>query len=168
MDAWSATRSARGLARTKLMAFDKTGTLTFGRARVVAIESDGVGTKDVLARAAGLEHHSEHGFARAIALAAAVRGVELDHPRRADCAGLRDPRQRRWKGGGCGELRFDERPRMAAGSRPSRAGASAGGERSLHRLCRLGGNRSRRAVSRRYAASGGARCWMRFAIAGSV
>ena len=58
------------------MAFDKTGTLTFGRARVVAIESDGVGTKDVLARAAGLEHHSEHGFARAIALAAAVRGVE--------------------------------------------------------------------------------------------
>ena len=98
MDAWSATRSAEALACTKLMAFDKTGTLTFGRARVVAIESDGVGTKDVLARAAGLEH-SEHGFARAIALAAAVRGGAVDHPRRADCAGpgsAATPMERRW------------------------------------------------------------------------
>ena len=64
------------LARTRLLAFDKTGTLTVGRARVVDIESDGVGTSEVLARAAGLERHSEHGFARAITAAATMRGIE--------------------------------------------------------------------------------------------
>jgi Cu2+-exporting ATPase len=64
------------LARTRLLAFDKTGTLTVGRARVVEIESDGVGASEVLARAAGLERHSEHGFARAITAAATTRGIE--------------------------------------------------------------------------------------------
>jgi P-type Cu2+ transporter len=64
------------LARTRLLAFDKTGTLTSGRARVVGIESDGAGTNEVLARAAGLERHSEHGLARAIIMAAATRGLE--------------------------------------------------------------------------------------------
>ena len=64
------------LARTRLLAFDKTGTLTVGRARVVDIESDGVGASEVLARAAGLERHSEHGYARAITAAATMRGIE--------------------------------------------------------------------------------------------
>lgn len=64
------------LARTRLLAFDKTGTLTSGRARVVGIESDGAGTGEVLARAAGLERYSEHGLARAITTAAAARGLE--------------------------------------------------------------------------------------------
>ena len=64
------------LARTRLLAFDKTGTLTVGRARVVDIESDGVGTSEVLARAAGLERHSEHGFASAITAAAMTRDIE--------------------------------------------------------------------------------------------
>ena len=64
------------LARTRLFAFDKTGTLTSGRAHVVGIESDGAGTDEVLARAAGLERHSEHGLARAITMAAATRGLE--------------------------------------------------------------------------------------------
>ena len=64
------------LARTSLLAFDKTGTLTAGRARVVAIESDGVGVDEVLARAAGLERHSEHGLAHGITAAAATRGIE--------------------------------------------------------------------------------------------
>ena len=64
------------LARTRLLAFDKTGTLTTGRARVVDIESDGVGTDEVLARAAGLERHSEHSLAHAITAAAATRGIE--------------------------------------------------------------------------------------------
>jgi len=64
------------LARTRLLAFDKTGTLTEGRARVVDIESDGVGTSEVLARAAGLERHSEHGFASAITAAAMTRDIE--------------------------------------------------------------------------------------------
>lgn len=64
------------LARTRLLAFDKTGTLTSGRAHVVGIESDGAGTDEVLARAAGLERHSEHGLARAITMAAATRGLK--------------------------------------------------------------------------------------------
>ncbi len=64
------------LARTRLLAFDKTGTLTSGRAHVVGIESDGAGTDEVLARAAGLERHSEHGLARAVTMTAATRGLE--------------------------------------------------------------------------------------------
>jgi P-type Cu2+ transporter len=59
------------LARTRFLAFDKTGTLTSGKPRIVGIESDGVGHDEVLARAAGLELHSEHGLARAISMAAA-------------------------------------------------------------------------------------------------
>jgi heavy metal translocating P-type ATPase len=64
------------LARARLMAFDKTGTLTSGQARVVAIDSDGTTADEVLARAAGLERHSEHGLARAVVAAAAAHRVE--------------------------------------------------------------------------------------------
>jgi Cu2+-exporting ATPase len=64
------------LARTRLLAFDKTGTLTSGKAHLVGIETDGVGADEVLARAAGLERHSEHSLARAIAAAAAAHGLE--------------------------------------------------------------------------------------------
>lgn len=64
------------LARLKFIAFDKTGTLTAGRARLSAIESDGASHEEALARAAGLERHSEHGLARAILDAAAARGLE--------------------------------------------------------------------------------------------
>jgi len=64
------------LARTRSIAFDKTGTLTSGEARVVNIETEGVEADEALARAAGLERHSEHGLARAISLAAAARGLE--------------------------------------------------------------------------------------------
>jgi Cu2+-exporting ATPase len=64
------------LARVRLLAFDKTGTLTSGKACLVGIASDDAGDDDVLARAAGLELHSEHGFARAIAAAAAARALE--------------------------------------------------------------------------------------------
>jgi Cu2+-exporting ATPase len=64
------------LARTRLLAFDKTGTLTSGRLRIVGIESEGTGTDEVLARAAGLERHSEHRLAHAIIMAAAARGLE--------------------------------------------------------------------------------------------
>lgn len=64
------------LARVRLLAFDKTGTLTLGKARVVAIESPGVATADVLGLAAGLERHSEHGLGRAVVSAAADRGVD--------------------------------------------------------------------------------------------
>jgi Cu2+-exporting ATPase len=64
------------LARGRLIAFDKTGTLTSGRARVVRIETDEVAADEALARAAGLERHSEHGFGHAITTAAAVRGLD--------------------------------------------------------------------------------------------
>jgi Cu2+-exporting ATPase len=64
------------LARAQFLAFDKTGTLTSGRPRIVGIESDRVEPDEVLARAAGLERHSEHGLARAITMAAASRGLE--------------------------------------------------------------------------------------------
>ena len=64
------------LARVRLLAFDKTGTLTLGKARVVAIETDGAATGEVLALAAGLERHSEHGLGRAVVSAAAERGFD--------------------------------------------------------------------------------------------
>ncbi len=64
------------LARVRLLAFDKTGTLTAGKPCLAGIESEGVGNDEVLARAAGLELHSEHGFAGAIAAATAARGLE--------------------------------------------------------------------------------------------
>ncbi len=63
------------LAATRLIAFDKTGTLTAGRPQLVDLASDGVGEEEVLARLAGLERYSEHGLARAIALAASARGL---------------------------------------------------------------------------------------------
>jgi P-type Cu2+ transporter len=64
------------LAGTRLIAFDKTGTLTRGRPQLVELVSDGVGEDEILARLAGLERHSEHGLAHAIALAASARGLD--------------------------------------------------------------------------------------------
>jgi Cu2+-exporting ATPase len=64
------------LARLRLIAFDKTGTLTSGVPRLVSIESEDMTIDATLARAAGLERHSEHGLARAIRLAAAARRLE--------------------------------------------------------------------------------------------
>jgi Cu2+-exporting ATPase len=63
------------LARARLLAFDKTGTLTSGSPRLAGGDGAGVGGDEVLARAAGLELGSEHGVARAIAAAAAARGL---------------------------------------------------------------------------------------------
>jgi P-type Cu2+ transporter len=64
------------LACARLIAFDKTGTLTLGRPRLVDLASDGVAEEEVLARLAGLERHSEHGLAHAIATAAIARGLD--------------------------------------------------------------------------------------------
>jgi heavy metal translocating P-type ATPase len=63
------------LASTRLLAFDKTGTLTLSKPRIVAIESVAGRSDEVLARAAGLERHSEHGLARAVTMEAAARGL---------------------------------------------------------------------------------------------
>ena len=65
----------------------------------------------------------EHGFARAIALAAAVRGVEpltTRDVRTVPGCGIRGNAD--GKAVAVGNSRFDERPRMAAGSRPSPSG----------------------------------------------
>jgi Cu2+-exporting ATPase len=64
------------LAGARLIAFDKTGTLTLGRPQLVDIASDGVAEDEVVGRLAALERHSEHGLARAIALAAGARGLD--------------------------------------------------------------------------------------------
>jgi P-type Cu2+ transporter len=64
------------LARVRVLAFDKTGTLTLGKGHVVAIESEGIATAEVLALTAGLEQHSEHGLGRAVVSAAADRGIK--------------------------------------------------------------------------------------------
>lgn len=64
------------LARTRLIAFDKTGTLTLGRPHLVDIAREAVGADEALARLAGLERHSEHGLARAIAVAATAAGLD--------------------------------------------------------------------------------------------
>jgi P-type Cu2+ transporter len=64
------------LAAARLVAFDKTGTLTLSKPRIVGIESETGRSDEVLARAAGLERHSEHGLARAITRAAARRGLD--------------------------------------------------------------------------------------------
>jgi Cu2+-exporting ATPase len=64
------------LAGARLIAFDKTGTLTLGRPQLVDIASDGVAEDEVVGRLAALERHSEHGLARAIALAASARGLD--------------------------------------------------------------------------------------------
>jgi Cu2+-exporting ATPase len=64
------------LAGARLIAFDKTGTLTLGRPQLVDIASDGVAEDEVVARLAALERYSEHGLARAIALAASARGLD--------------------------------------------------------------------------------------------
>jgi Cu2+-exporting ATPase len=64
------------LAGTRLIAFDKTGTLTPGRPKLVDLASDGVREEEVLARLAGLERHSEHALAHAIAVAARARGLD--------------------------------------------------------------------------------------------
>jgi Cu2+-exporting ATPase len=64
------------LGRTSVLAFDKTGTLTSGATCLISVDSEGVGSDEVLARAAGLERHSEHGLGRAIVAAAAERRID--------------------------------------------------------------------------------------------
>ena len=63
-------------ARLATIAMDKTGTLTLGRPRVVEVEPLAEhDERDLLARAAALEAHSEHPLARAVLAHAAALGV---------------------------------------------------------------------------------------------
>jgi Cu+-exporting ATPase len=58
------------------LVIDKTGTLTEGRPKLVTVEpADGFTAEELLAIAAGLEHHSEHPLAAAIVQGAADRGI---------------------------------------------------------------------------------------------
>ena len=96
------------LAGARLIAFDKTGTLTLGRPQLVDLASDGVGEDEVLARLAGLERHSEHGLARAIALAASARGLASDRNRGSpNRARARVARRCRWRVGRGRECGFN-------------------------------------------------------------
>ncbi len=92
------------LARVSLFAFDKTGTITSGRPRLVGIDSPGVSGDEALARAAGLERHSEHSIGRAIVEAAEARGLTP----------LETHDVRAWPGRGIGGM-ADGRP-VAAGT----------------------------------------------------
>ena len=127
------------LARARLLAFDKTGTLTSGRARVVRIETTDVVADEVLARAAGLERHSEHGFGRAIAAAAAVRG--LDPVVAGDvqtAARPRYPRECRWRSRGGRQSSTDERTWLVGRTNSRRTWTIAGSRWLFRDLCRMG------------------------------
>jgi Cd2+/Zn2+-exporting ATPase len=64
------------LGSVTAFAFDKTGTLTVGRPTVRAIAVVAGDERDMLARAAALERHSEHPLGRAIVEEADERGIE--------------------------------------------------------------------------------------------
>jgi Cd2+/Zn2+-exporting ATPase/Cu+-exporting ATPase len=65
------------LAKVDTLVVDKTGTLTHGRPRVTDVISfvDDQNTAEVVARAAALEHYSEHPLASAVLVEAAERGL---------------------------------------------------------------------------------------------
>lgn len=59
------------------IAFDKTGTLTLGRLQLTdVIPLNGLGSRELIGLAAGVDRHSEHPVARAIVHAAARDGIE--------------------------------------------------------------------------------------------
>ena len=142
------------LARARLIAFDKTGTLTSGKARVVKIETEGVEADEALARAAGLERHSEHGFARAISLAAAARGLRPIATREVRIVpgrGILGSADGQPVAAGNGA--FMMRLGVVVGPGFERACEVAGGDWSFGGLCRLGRAGSRRVVAGRFNAS---------------
>jgi Cd2+/Zn2+-exporting ATPase len=69
------------MGRLRAFAFDKTGTLTRGRPEVAAVlPLAGLGEREVLRLAAGLESRSEHHLAEAVLACARARGVEIPEP----------------------------------------------------------------------------------------
>lgn len=66
------------LAHVRTVAFDKTGTLTRGAPELSAVDvSDGMGTDELLALAAGVERLSSHPLAEAIVAGARERGLPV-------------------------------------------------------------------------------------------
>jgi Cd2+/Zn2+-exporting ATPase len=67
------------MGAVKALAIDKTGTLTHGHLKVVSIMTlDGTSEDEVLARAAAVEHRSEHPIGRAITEAAEEHGISFE------------------------------------------------------------------------------------------
>jgi Cd2+/Zn2+-exporting ATPase len=63
--------------RLSTIAFDKTGTLTLGRLELTdVIPLNGLGPRELIGLAAGVDRHSEHPVARAIVHAAVRDGIE--------------------------------------------------------------------------------------------
>ncbi len=70
------------MGSVRAITFDKTGTLTVGHPRVVDVRPvTGVGSDDLLARAASIESRSGHPIARAVVDAANDRGLTLPRAR---------------------------------------------------------------------------------------
>jgi Cd2+/Zn2+-exporting ATPase len=63
--------------RLSTIAFDKTGTLTLGRLQLTdVIPLNGLGSRELIGLAAGVDRHSEHPVARAVVHAAERDGIE--------------------------------------------------------------------------------------------
>ena len=63
--------------RLSTVAFDKTGTLTLGRLEVTdVVPLNGLGSRELIGLAAGVDRHSEHPVARAIVHAAVRNGID--------------------------------------------------------------------------------------------
>lgn len=66
------------LGRIRTIAFDKTGTLTVGTPAVTKIVAHALDDRELLSKAASVEHFSQHPLARAIVTAAEQRGLERE------------------------------------------------------------------------------------------
>ncbi|UJR83703.1 heavy metal translocating P-type ATPase [Sandaracinus amylolyticus] len=65
------------LSKVDVLLVDKTGTLTEGKPKLVTVEAVDVDEREMLARVAAIEVHSEHPLAAAIVAGARERGIDV-------------------------------------------------------------------------------------------